>query len=453
MDVVMLSRIQFALNITFHYIFPPMSIGLGLMLVIIEGFYLKTKSHTWYRLARFFTKIFALFFALGVASGFVQVFSFGNNWAEYSIFVGDVFGGVLAAEGVFAFFLEAGFIGIMLFGWDRVKPTTHYVSTILVAIGAHFSATWIVIANSWMQTPAGYKVVGTGSESRAVITNLWDVFFNPSTVDRLTHVILGCWINGAFMLMSIGGYYLLRNRFQNEGRAAFKLGAIVAFIVLILQLVEADQTARGVAVNQPEKFAALEGVYKTEPYTPINVVGWVDAENQEVHSIQIPGLLSFLTYRNFETPVRGLDQFPKENWANVPLVFQAYHLMIALWGLMMFISILTLIFWKSIMRGGSRWLLWITTFAVFAPVICNIAGWYTAELGRQPWIVWKVLRTAEGVSRSIVSSQVVGSLIMFICIYLLLGSLFFFLLNRKIQHGPTDEHDEENLYSNPQNGA
>ena len=449
MDVVFLSRIQFALNITFHYIFPPMSIGLGLMLVVLEGMYLKTKSQTYYKLTRFFTNIFALFFALGVASGFVQVFSFGNNWAQYSKFVGDVFGGVLAAEGIFAFFLEAGFIGIMLFGWNRVKPSTHYISTILVAIGAHFSATWIVIANSWMQTPAGYKVVGEGLSSRAVITNLWDVFFNPSSVDRLIHVILGCWILGGFMLMSVGSYYLVKKRHPQEAKRCFRIGVIVTFITLLLQLYSADATARGVSVNQPEKFAALEGVYKTQEYTPLTAVGYVDGEKEEVVGIQIPGLLSMLTYLNPKTPVRGLDQFPRENWPNVPLVFQAYHIMIALWGLMMLISILTLVFWKRIQRGGARWLLWITTFSIFMPVLANISGWYTAEIGRQPWLVYNVLRTADGISRSIVAEQVVGSLIMFICIYLLMFCLFIFLLNRKIQIGPLDHDEEDSVYTNP----
>ncbi|MCB1117568.1 MAG: cytochrome ubiquinol oxidase subunit I, partial [Chlamydiia bacterium] len=212
MDVLTLSRIQFGLNSTFHYIYPPMSIGIGLMLVIIEGFYIKTKKPIYKQMAKFWTKIFALTFALGVATGLVQLFAFGNNWARYSRFVGDVFGSALGAEGIFAFFLEAGFVGLMLFGWDRVKPKMHYFSTICVAAGAHFSAVWIVIANSWMQTPTGYKIVGQGLKARAVVTDFWAMVFNPSAMDRLAHVLIGCWLTGTFLIVSVSAYYIIKKR-------------------------------------------------------------------------------------------------------------------------------------------------------------------------------------------------------------------------------------------------
>ena len=448
MDVVSLSRIQFGLNISFHYLFPPMSIGIGLMLVIIEGLYMKTKDLFYKQLAQYWTKIFSLFFAMGIATGFVQLFSFGNNWASYSRFVGDVFGSILAAEGVFAFFLEAGFLGIMLFGWDRVKPRIHYLSTILVTFGAHFSAIWIVIANSWMQTPAGFQVVGEGIHKRAIITNLWDVYFNPSSLDRLIHVILGCYILGAFLLMSIGAYYLLRNKHVKFGEFSLKLGLISGVIFLISMLFSAHDTARGVAENQPIKLAAMEGIYETKPYTPIAVVGIVDEENQKVKGIQIPGALSFLVNGEFKKPVKGLNEFPKELWPNVSFVFQSYHLMVMCWGLMVGCAMLGLYAIRNKQIEKYRIILWILVFSIILPYLSNLAGWFTAEVGRQPWIVYGVLKTSEGISKSIHEGQVLGSLIMFIGIYCLLFSLFIFLLNRKIQHGP-DDIETDAIYRNP----
>ncbi|MCF7806356.1 MAG: cytochrome ubiquinol oxidase subunit I [Simkaniaceae bacterium] len=452
MDVVFLSRIQFALNITFHYLFPPMSIGLGLLLVIMEGMYMKTKNHFYKKLAQFWTKIFALFFAVGVATGFVQVFAFGNNWADYSKFVGDVFGTVLAAEGIFAFFLEAGFLGIMLFGWERVKPRVHYLSTILVTFGAHFSAIWIVIANSWMQTPTGYQIVGSGRGARAVVTNIWEVYFNPSSMDRLAHVLIGCWITGSFLLISIGAYYLLKRRSLDFAKVSLKVGLIIGSICLILQLISADVTARGVAKNQPVKLAAMEGVYKTKEYTPMTLLGFVDSKEKKVVGIKVPGLLSFLTFRDFKQPVQGLDQFDQKNWPNISMVFQSYHIMIYAWVAMAILAILAWIFVYRKKLEERRWLLWLLTFAIAFPYIANTAGWFTAELGRQPWLVYNVLRTSEGVSRSIVANQVIGSLIMFICIYIALFAMFIFLLNRKIKHGPEAEEREDVVYRTPFTG-
>jgi cytochrome d ubiquinol oxidase subunit I len=448
MDVVLLSRIQFAVNITFHYIFPPMSIGLGLLLVIMEGFYMKTKDPFYKQLAQFWTKIFSLFFAMGVATGFVQLFAFGNNWADYSKFVGDVFGSILAAEGIFAFFLEAGFLGLMLFGWDRVKPRTHYLSTILVTLGAHFSAIWIVIANSWMQTPAGFKVVGTGASKRAVITNLYDVYFNPSSLDRLSHVILGCYILGAFLLISVGAFYLLKNKHLRFGRFSMKMGLYLGMFFLTLMLISAHKTAKGVAKNQPIKLAAMEGVYKTEKSTPLTAIGYVDTKTQEVKGIQIPGLLSFLVHDNFKTPVKGLNDFPKDQWPNVQFVFQTYHVMVMAWGAMVMVAMLGLWGIRKNRMEKSRWILWVLVLSIILPYVSNMAGWFTAEIGRQPWLVYGVLKTSEGISRSIHEGQVVGSLIMFIGIYALLFSLFIFLLNRKIHHGP-DEIEDDAIYRNP----
>ncbi len=323
MDTVILSRIQFAMTSGFHYIYPPLSIGLGLILVIIEGIYVKTGKPLYKKMAKFWANIFSLTFALGVATGLVQLFGFGTNWAQYSRFVGDVFGSALGAEGIFAFFLEAGFLGVMLFGWNRVSKKMHYLSTILVALGAHFSALWIVIANSWMQTPTGYRIVGTGTKARAQVTNFFEMAFNPSMIDRVTHVILGCWLAGAFLAISISAYYLLRKKHLAFSKATLKVSLIAAFVVLILQGLSGDSTARGVSVNQPAKLAAMEGVYKTTDYTAMNVIGWVDKKTQTVKGLKIPGLLSLFINRNVKTPVEGLDKIPEDDWPPVQPVFKA----------------------------------------------------------------------------------------------------------------------------------
>ncbi|MCX6986712.1 MAG: cytochrome ubiquinol oxidase subunit I [Chlamydiae bacterium] len=451
MDVVLLSRIQYALTSMFHYIYPPLSIGLGLMLVIIEGMYVRTKNPHYKMIAKFWVKVFGLTFALGVATGLVQLFGFGTNWSRYSRFIGDVFGSALGAEGVFAFFLEAGFLGVMMFGWDRVSVRFHYLSTILVSLGSHFSAVWIVVANSWMQTPAGFKIISDGVETKAVVTDLWQMIFNPSSVDRLVHVILGCWLAGIFLVISVSAYYFLKGKHLPFAKTGIKFGLISSSIVLVLQLISADSTAEGVAKHQPAKLAAMEGVYKTEPYTPLYAFGWVDADAQEVHGLKIPGLLSFLTYKDASKPVPGLDTIPRDEWPNVPLVFQAYHMMIAMWGSMVFATALGLyVFYKGKI-DKAKWILRLLVLSVIFPQLANQCGWVTAEAGRQPWLVYKLLRTSEGISANIKASQVAGSITMFVVIYILLFCLFTFLLDRKIKHGPSDDSDSSgsDVYTNP----
>lgn len=444
MDVEILSRIQFALTISIHYIFPPLTIGLGLVLVIIEAIYLKTRLPLYEQMARFWTRIFGLIFALGVATGIVMEFEFGTNWATYSRYVGDVFGSALAAEGIFAFFLESGFLALLLFGWNKVGPKLHFFATCMVCFGSHFSAVWIVVANSWMQTPAGYHIVGEGLRARAQIVDFWAMVFNPSSIDRLTHVLLGCWMAGAFLVTSVSAYYLLRRRHIEFARASFKIGLIVAVVASLAQLVSGDSTAKGVYKNQPAKFAALEGVFKTEPYSPLYLAGWVDVEQEKVHGLAIPGLLSFLTHTDFKEPVVGYDQIdPKWGRPKIQAVFQAYHLMIAIGTALIGLSVLGVFLWWRgwLFDGGNKWIrtYWgVMVFAVLGPQIANQAGWYTAELGRQPWIVYGLLKTSDALSKAVKAEHVLASLIMFALIYGLLFALFVYLLNDKIQHGPDD---------------
>lgn len=450
MDPLFLSRVQFALTSAFHYIYPPLSIGLGLFLVIIEGMYLKTGDEGYLKLTKFWAKIFGLTFALGVATGLVQVFGFGSNWANYSRYVGDVFGSALGAEGVFAFFLEAGFLGVVLFGWDRVSKESHYLSTILVCLGAHFSAIWIVVANSWMQTPTGYKIIGEGAQARAVVTNFLEMALNPSSVDRLTHVILGCWITGALLVVSVSAYHILKKKHVDLAKRGLKIGLYGALAVLVLQLYSADVTARGVAKHQPAKLAAMEGVFKTNPEgegTALTAIGYVDTKAEKVVGWKLPGLLSMLIYRNDKTPVPGLDQVPRDEWPNVQVVFQSYHLMIAAWGLMFVIAAVGAYKLKRKTIEKAPFVLWALILSVFLPHVANFTGWMTAEVGRQPWVVYKLLKTADGVSPNITGGQVAGSITMFVVIYTMLFAVFIFLLNNKIQLGPTD--DDASVYRDP----
>ncbi|MEM9823085.1 MAG: cytochrome ubiquinol oxidase subunit I, partial [Bacteroidota bacterium] len=386
MDVEILSRIQFAFTVAFHYIYPPLSIGLGLILVIFEGMYLKTGNKEWERLTRFWIKIFALTFGIGVATGIVMEFEFGTNWATYSRYVGDVFGSALAAEGLFAFALESGFLGILLFGWNRVSPKVHFLSTIGVFLGSMFSAVWIVVANSWMQTPAGFEIVGEGMSARAEITDFWAMVFNPSSLDRITHVWIGAFLAGAFLVLSVHAYYLLKNRHVEMSRKAFKVALFVAAFFSLSQLFTGHRSAEGVAHNQPAKLAAMEGHFDSLAVADMYLVGWVDKASQEVNGLGIPGGLSFLLHQDFEAPVMGLNAFPEEERPSaVNAIFQFYHLMVAIGMALIGLTLLSLYFlWKKKLFN-QRWLLWTFVFAVILPQLANQFGWYAAEMGRQPW--------------------------------------------------------------------
>ncbi|MDX2175970.1 MAG: cytochrome ubiquinol oxidase subunit I [Candidatus Sumerlaeia bacterium] len=450
LDVVLLSRIQFALTIAFHYLYPPLSIGLGVLLVVMEGMYLKTGNPLYHKMTKFWVKIFGLTFGLGVASGIVMEFEFGTNWATYSRFVGDVFGSALAAEGIFAFFLESGFLAVLLFGWDKVSKKMHFFSTLMVSLGSMFSAVWIVVANSWQQTPTGFHIVGEGLDARAEITDFWAMVFNPSSMARLSHVLLGAYIQGAFLVLSIAAWYLLKNRHHEFAKKSFVIALALAAVASTAQPLVGHWSAMIVAEHQPAKLAAFEGVYKTEESTPLYLFGIPNNETETVAGIAVPGMLSFLVHGDFTTPVTGLDQFAPEDRPPVHLPFQTYHIMIALG--MFFIGITWLAFFM-LWRGKlfeTRWLLWVFVFSVVAPFVANQAGWFAAEVGRQPWIVYGLLRTSDGVSKAVQANAVLTSLIMFTLIYALLFAMFLYLLDRKIKAGPDVEEysvapEESNL--------
>lgn len=484
MDLVLLSRLQFALTIMFHYLFPPLTIGMGVVLVYLEGRFLRTKDPLYDAAARFWTRIFALNFALGVATGIVMEFEFGTNWAAYSRFVGDVFGSALAAEGIFAFFLESGFLAVLVFGWDRVGPRMHFFSTLMVAFGSIFSSVWIVVANSWQQTPAGHRVVQMARDGRpwfvdgepvlrAEITDFWQLVFNPSTVHRLIHVLIGAFILGSFFIMSISAWYLLKGRHRDFARRSFGGALGLATIASLAALASGHLQARGVAEHQPAKLAAFEAHFRTGP-ADLSLLGVPEVEGERIRwNLAVPGGLSFLVHDRFDAPVTGLDRFRPEDRPPVAISYAAYHAMV---GLGVFFAALTLL--ASVLRWRGtlydrRWLLWVFVFAVGGAVAANQLGWVAAEVGRQPWIVHPALargaggelltdadghlryetvqipgadgavrevvaglRTTDAVSESVDAGQVLTSMVLFGTIYAFLLALWIFVLDRKIKHGP-----------------
>ena len=451
METEILARIQFAFTVAFHYIYPPLSIGLGLLLVIFEGIYLRTGKVVYHTLAHFWTKIFALTFGIGVVTGIVMEFEFGTNWAVYSRYVGDIFGSALAAEGIFAFALESGFLGVLLFGWNRVKPWVHFVSTLGVFLGSMFSAVWIVVANSWQQTPAGYHIVGKGFNARAEITDFWAMVFNPSSVERLLHVWLGAFLAGAFLVLSVHAYYLVKGKHIEISKTAFKIALYVATFFSLAQLATGHASAEGVAHNQPAKLAALEGHYLESAAADLYLFGWVDNETKEVTGVKLPGGLSFLLHQDWNAPVTGLDAFPKdEQPGQVNAVFQFYHIMIAIGMALIGLTVFGFIQLKRKKLFDQKWLLKAFIWAVLLPQIANQAGWFAAEMGRQPWVVYGLLRTDEAFSQAVSANQIWFSLILFFVIYLLLFVLFLYLLNKKIQNGP---FDKTRIQKNPRQQA
>ncbi|MDR3606224.1 MAG: cytochrome ubiquinol oxidase subunit I [Oligoflexia bacterium] len=474
-DIVLLSRLQFALTIMFHYLFPPLTIGMGVVLVYLEAMYLWTKEPIYENAARFWTQIYAATFAMGVATGIVMEFQFGTNWATYSRFVGDVFGSALAAEGIFAFFLESGFLSLLVFGWDRIGPKFHFFATLMVSLGSIFSSVWIVVANSWQQTPAGHHIVQMVRDGkpwfidgqpvmRAEIVDFWKLVFNPSSAERLVHTLIGAFLMGAFFIMSISAYYLLKRRHEDFARRSFTGALLFATVFSLAQLASGHSNARMVANYQPAKLAAFEGHFKTGP-ADLNLFGLPNVETQTVdHQIALPGMLSFLVHDDLKAPVLGLDKIQRDYWPPIRAAFTTYHLMV---GIGMYFIGLTLFASFLRVRGilfKQRALLAVFVGSVAFAVLANELGWASAEIGRQPWVVHPgVLRdglgnilfdsagyvqyrmdegllTSRAISESINSGQVLSSIFMFGLIYSLLFAVWVFVLNHKIHVGPEPAH-------------
>lgn len=455
-DVVLLSRIQFALTVAYHFLFVPLSIGLGLIMAIFATKYHRSRSEQDGNAMRFWVRIFTTTFAIGVATGITMEFSFGTNWADYSRFVGDIFGAPLAAEALFAFFLESVFLGILLFGRNKVSSLFYTVSAWLVWAGSCLSALWIIIANSWMQTPAGAELAADGS--KAIITDFLAAAFNPSTLPRYTHVVVALLIMGAFASMCVGAWYLLKGKHTDFAMKTVKIGAAVGMVASCAMIVTAHSSAVEVSQEQPTKLAMMEGMYGDE-VPPLYAFGWVDEENQQVITpFAIPGGTSFLATGTWDTEYQGLnslaqtDKYADIDVANMPvnLVFQSYHLMVAMYGLIMLTVILALVF---TLRGGRirtmRWLQKLLVVAPLFPLIAIQVGWITAEVGRQPWVVYPstsgpdgvALLTQNAISQSVSAPELLTTLALFIAVYVFLFVGWARVISYFIKRGPVADSE------------
>lgn len=425
-----LARIQFAFTAGFHFLFPPITIGLGVFLVIVHGIACKTRAAAWESLADFWTKIFSLVFAFGVATGIVLEFEFGTNWAAYSRFVGDVFGSPLAAEAIFAFFMESCFLGIVLFGRNRVSRGFHYFSVCMVCLGAHLSSLWILVANSWMQTPAGFHLVETENGLRAEITDFWAMVFNPSTLDRLWHVIVAAWLTGAFLVLSVSAWHLLKKRCVPVATLGLKTALAISAAAIVLQFASGHASAMLVERVQPVKFAAMEGIFESGKPASFHVIGYVDEDAQTVRGISVPGVVSVMLGK-------GLESTP-ENRPPLQLTFQGFHWMVYC-GCVMFalVGVGMLLWFRGKLLASRLWLV-LAVPACFLPQLANQMGWIATEVGRQPWIVQNLLKTKDAFSLNVSAGQIWFSLIFFGIVYAGIFALFVFLLTKKIKIGPKE---------------
>jgi cytochrome d ubiquinol oxidase subunit I len=388
-------------------------------------------------MARFWSKILTITFVVGVVTGIPLEFQFGTNWAFYSRFVGDIFGAPLAAEGIFSFFLESVFIAVLVYGWNRFSVKTLWFASLMVAIGATLSGFWIIVANSWMQTPAGYHLMN----GRAELVNFWAAIFNPSTLPRYFHTICGAFMTAAFFITGVAAFLRLKGRRDEFVTRALKAGLVVAFVASVAQLGLGHWHAIQVAHTQPEKLAAIEGIFETQKSAPALLFGIPDADEETMRAaVRIPGLLSLLAFGSFDAEVMGLKEFAKEMWPPLSLTFYPFHLMIAL-GMyfIAFGALGTFLLWKKRLFE-SKWFLKLALFSIPLPFIANELGWMTAEVGRQPWAVYHIIETRDAVSASVPAGQILFTIIMFSIIYIFLFALWIYLLRSVIASETKQSH-------------
>jgi len=444
---VLLARIQFAFTIGYHFLYVPISLGLGLVMVLAARRYRRSGLETDRAGAELWLKLFAVTFAVGVASGLTMEFAFGTNWASYSRFVGNIFGAPLAAEGLLSFFVESTFLGIVLFGKTRISTRLYYASTWVVFGAAVFSAFWILVANSWMHTPAGYVV----EDGRATLTNIWAAIFTSSLAPRFVHTLVATFMTGSFFAAGVAAYYMLKRRHLEFARKAMTTALVVALVTSVAQPFIGHWHALEVAADQPVKIAAYEGVYTTGSHVPLSIYGWVDEDGQHPVSISIPSGLSLMLGLSPGKVVQGLDAVPPEDRPPVQILFQTWHLMIAV-GLLLAVLALggVYLLWRRRLEY-SVWYLRILTFAIPLPVLACVLGWMTTEIGRQPWIVQGELRTADAISTNVAAGQVATTLSIFVVIYALLFATWLQVVRRTVRKGlvevspPSPEEERKKL--------
>jgi cytochrome bd ubiquinol oxidase subunit I len=433
MSALLLARIQFAFTIGFHFLFPAMTLGTALIIFISETLYLVKKDEIFKKITDFMARLLGLIFVVGAATGITMEFSFGTNWSEYSRAVGDIFGPILAAEGVIAFFLESVFIGVLIFARNKVSGKVYWIAAFMVFLGGHLSAFWIIVANSWMQTPAGYAVNDAG---KIVLTNFANAVFNPSTLIRFSHTVIASWMTGAIMLAGIAGYYVRAGLHGRTAKTMLKIGIILFALTPLLQLVTGHIHAIEVINMQPEKAAAIEGHFDTARGAPLYALGFVDEQNEKTYGIYFPKGLSFLYNFDWNSEIKGLNDFPKENWPPVNFVFQAYHIMVGFGMLFIALGLLGLYLLWTGKIYQTKLYLFLLPFLIPLPHVAHETGWIAAEAGRQPWIIYGLMKTTNATSFVVTRGEIIFSLLMFVLIYLLLAVMFVKVFMKIVQEGP-----------------
>ncbi|SDX08093.1 MULTISPECIES: cytochrome ubiquinol oxidase subunit I [Flavobacteriales] len=436
-DMIFYDRMQFAFTITFHYLFPQLTMGLSLMIVYFKWRFLRTQIDKYNDAAKFWMKIFALNFAMGVVTGIPMEFQFGTNWAKFSELTGGIIGQTLAMEGMFSFFLESSFLGLFLFGEKLMGQKLHFLTGFLVFLGSWASGYLIIATHSWMQYPVGYEILENG---KFVLNNFGALFSNPWLMPAFLHNQMGSLITSSFVVAAVGAFYLLNNKHSEFGKLFVKTGVIFGLVAsIVVAFPTGDWMAKNVAIHQPVTFAAMEGIFETEDGgAEIILIGQPDVENKKLdNKIAVPNVLSFLTYQRWDAEIKGLNEFDESvHPTNIPGLYYSYHIMVGLGTI--FIGLLLLaniqLFRKKLYE--TKWILWSLMFMLPFPYIANTAGWYTAELGRQPWLVYNLLRTVDGISPTVSSGNTLFTLLGFIGLYLLLGLLFIMLAGKIINKGP-----------------
>ena len=436
-DLIFYDRLQFAFTITFHYLFPQLTMGLSLLIVIFKGIYLRNKIEKYNDAAKFFMKIFAVNFTMGVVTGIPMEFQFGTNWAKFSELTGGIIGQTLAMEGLFSFFLESSFLALFIFGEKLMGQKLHFLTGFFVFLGSWASGYLIIATNAWMQHPVGYEILDNGSY---VLTNFVELFKNPWLFPAFWHNQLASVFTSSVVVASIGAFYLLNQKNETYGKLFLKMGVSFGLLSsLLLAFPTGDLNAKNVAKYQPASFAAMEGIFETEHAgAEIVLIGQPNMVEKKLdNKIAIPNILSFLTYQDWNRQIVGMDKFEKEDLpSNIPALYYSYHIMVGLGTIFIGIMLLAGFLWWRKKLFTFRPILWAIMFLLPFPYIANITGWYVAELGRQPFLVYGLLRTENGISPTVSSGNTLFTLLGFVGLYLLLGLLFLLLVGKIIHKGP-----------------
>jgi cytochrome bd ubiquinol oxidase subunit I len=440
-DYALWHRIQFAFTITYHYIFPQLTMGLALLLVVMKGLAVWKNDERYNEVVRFWARIFALNFAMGVVTGIPLEFQFGTNWSRFSQYAGGVVGQALAMEGVFAFILESAFIGLFLFGEKRLGPRGHLAAAVALFLGSWLSGYFIIVTNAFMQHPVGYMIAEDGALHLA---DFWTFVLNPWAFWQYAHNMTASVVTGSFVVASVGAYWSLMQKHLEHARICLRVGVIAGLLSsLAILFPTGDRMGKLVSQHQPVTLAAMEGFFDSGPYAELAIIGQPDVQHRKLQNpIVVPGMLSFLAYGSFGSTVKGLNDFPRDEWPdNMELVYYSYHIMVGLGTL--FYPVMTIaafLLWRKKLQQ-TRWMLWVLMLAAPFPYIATTAGWWTAEMGRQPWIIHGLLRTVDAGSPSVNTGDVIFTLLGFAGLYLLLGILFVSLVMKELNRGPIVTQD------------